>query len=204
MKLYHYSKPFYKTIRTRANLGICTQEEINEAIRWSKLVNSPGSYHDHVSFFFDPLPLKTLAKIFHGANDFWTNGNEIYEYIVDTTVLDPDILFFITESPYQVEMLDKTDWVYTDEFKIEYMKNKHKKMKAMGEIGNGIRDLEIQIKNIKVKLSIFILRLVNDPILKKTLRCMPLVCPMLCFILLAGLSRLRLFPNVLSAMIPEI
>ena len=158
MKLYHYSKPLYEAIRTKANLGIATQEEIIKENEWSKLVNSPGSYHDHVSFFFDPLPLKTLAKIFHGANEFWINGNKIYEYIIDIRVLNSDILFYITESPYQVETLSKTDWVYTDEFKIKYMRNKHKEMKEMGEIGNGIKNLETQINKYKGKTEDYYLK----------------------------------------------
>lgn len=158
MKLYHYSKDLYDAIRTRSNVGGLTQEEIKEENERAKLTNSPGSYNDHVSFFFDPIPLKTIAKIFHNRNPFWKEGNKIYEYEIDTTSFNSDILFDIVETPYKVKTLDETEWVETEEFLFEYLKEKYKTSLVMGETGRGIQKLQNQIQKYKGKTEYFYLQ----------------------------------------------
>jgi hypothetical protein len=145
MKLYHYSKDRYSILMTRAKSGKCTKSELAEAIRISKEYSRVGSYNDHISFFFDPIPLDTVAKIFKGKNDFWIKDNEIFEYVIDTKSLDKNILFEVVETPNDIKTLDATDWIDTDEFLIEYLAKKSEMKKHLGETGTGISNLDKQI-----------------------------------------------------------
>lgn len=150
-KLYHYSSSFYTAIRTRRNQRICTPEQLEQGIVKAKRLGSPGSYHDHVSFFFDPLPLEKMGNIFRGLNPFWKNGNEIFEYVVDVSDLDKDIVFYISETPDEIRLLDNTEWVYTDEFREKYLIEQNIRMKKNGEIGQGLTNFLKQVSKYKGK-----------------------------------------------------
>lgn len=155
LKLYHYSKPLYHSLKTRTKSGVATAAEIQKGLDNAKTYNNPGSYHDHVSFFFDPVPLTTLAKLFKGKNDFWIAGNEIYEYTIDVDSLEPTILYSVVETPKQIEYLDKTEWIDTDEFLIHYCAEETKLKKQWGETGTGLAGLKRQINIYKGKTESF-------------------------------------------------
>lgn len=134
---------------SRSKSKLATKEEIIESIAFSKLTHSPGSYTDHISFFFDPIPSDIIGNLYKGLNDVWKNGNILIEHITDTRMLESEILFSLVESPADVSSLDSIDWVDTDEFLLEYKIKKEARKRNSGETGNGILNLENQIKKYK-------------------------------------------------------
>jgi len=146
MNLYHYSKEQYPVLTTRSKGGRATKEEISIATKWSRENNTVGPYTDSISFFFDPMPSDIIGRLYNGQNDFWLTGNKLFEYVVETRNLEPDMLFSLVESPNKVKILDDTDWIDTDDFLHEYLLKEGERMRKNGETGNGIDNLENQIK----------------------------------------------------------
>ena len=147
MKLYHYSEDLYPILKTRSAVGGLTPADIKEAKETAEYRHAPGLYVDHISFFFDPIPLKLLGSIYGKENTTWFNGNVLNEYIVDVTTLENDILFHIVESPESVALVDSTtdeNWE-DDSFKRTFFKTKYDLQIRLGEIGNGRVKLEKQI-----------------------------------------------------------
>lgn len=151
MLLYHYSTQLYPFLLTKHQSSKLSSKEIEEGLEEAKIICLPGPYYDHISFFFDKVPLKIIGNLFKGKNDFWKNGNEIYEYIIDTASLSNNIKYFITETPSQIKKLDETDWIDSDEFFQQYMKEKKRMAEANNEIGESRSELEKQIKKYKGK-----------------------------------------------------
>ena len=155
MNIYHYSKELYDILKTRAKSGAADDKEILEQIEWNKKTDTAGLYSEHISFFFDPLPLSLLANIFGEGHHTWFKGNELYEYIINVDSLDKDIVYDIVETPLAINLLDKTEWVNTDEFLFEYKRNLNKLKRQSGEIGNNLSGLKSQISKYKGKTKNF-------------------------------------------------
>lgn len=141
MKLYHYSSEPYPVLKTRKKLGLLPPKQMLDA-----------SYLDHISFFFDPIPSKTLTMIFGTNHPFWFKGNQIYEHVIDTNDLDIDIYFHVVESKRRTELLDQfaeeNNWVKDDpKLLAKWIILERRKSIAWGEIGRSRRTLEEQIKN---------------------------------------------------------
>jgi hypothetical protein len=146
MLLYHYSKELFPFLLTRRYSNKLSSKELKDGLEQSTIRCEPAPYYDHISFFFDKVPLKIIGDLFKGKNDFWKNGNKIYEYTIDTDSLSNNLKYFITETPSQVKKLDETEWVDTDEFFREYMKEKRRLAEKNHEIGKGQSELEKQIQ----------------------------------------------------------
>ncbi len=155
MKLYHYSTLPFTKLKTRKASGKCSEEEIEQDLVYAKRIQSPGPYNESLSFFFDPVPLKLLGKLFRNANDFWFPGNVIYEHIVETESLKEPLIYFISDTPTDTKTLDETTWVETEEFEINYLREKNKRKRNTKEIGTIRQDLENQIKKYVNKTAIF-------------------------------------------------
>ena len=152
MKLYHYSKDKYEILMNKIKQGKFTEKELKEQIEYTKETNSPGTYLEHISFFFDPAPLHLLGLIFGKGHHTWFDGNKLYEYIIDVDSLG-DIPYNVVETPLCLKLLDNTEWVDTYEFFIKYQKNKYKLQRANGEIGNTLDKLKHQITLFQGKTS---------------------------------------------------
>lgn len=124
-KLYHYSKELYKDLRT---LDAQNAPQIPTRIP----VNKPhdlGSYREHISFFFDPIPADIMGSIFKkDDNDIWKTGNKLYEYTIDVNSL-PEFKYNIVESPLKIRLFyspeldhlsgeDWLDYLYKEKLKI--------------------------------------------------------------------------------------
>ncbi len=88
MKLYHYSDKQYTELLTRRVQG-ADEKEIDIATFKAKRMGLPLPYHDHISFFFEPIPLDKIASVFPYGHPFWKAGNEIYEHVIDLDSIDP-------------------------------------------------------------------------------------------------------------------
>ena len=146
MKLYHYSKDLYVVLMSGNKSGKFSKKEMLENTKWANDTHRPGPYGDSISFFFDPIPADIIGKLYNGGNDFWIDGNTIYEYIIDTSQLEHNILFSLVESPTDVSDLDNTKWIDTDEFLRSYIAAKEDKKRKNGETSTGIVNLEKQIR----------------------------------------------------------
>lgn len=147
MKLYHYSSVLYPELLTRTRSRNLSQEEQKVGLERAKKWNQPGSYNDHISFFFDPIPLEVIGKLFGPWHHTWFDGNKLFEYVVDTKDLADNVLYDVVESPQLVKMLDETEWQDNDIFvKAFFQKERAMKLKE-GLLGNSRAGLDKQIKH---------------------------------------------------------
>jgi hypothetical protein len=151
MLLYHYSKTRYPSLLTKRKVGLLSKEEIKKADSSDRLNLLPGhSYIDHVSFFFDPVPSVMLSRIFGITHPVWHTGSKLFEHIIDTTMLDDDVIYEIVESDKKTKLFDEFveehNWTYDDPKLLQQWKmlELRKKME-WGEIGRSRKGLELQI-----------------------------------------------------------
>lgn len=109
MKLYHYSDKQYTELLTRRIQG-ADEKEIDVATFKAKRMGLPLPYHDHISFFFEPIPLDKIASVFPYGHPFWKAGNEIYEHVIDLQSIDPTSFWRVVESIEQSKFSDQFDW----------------------------------------------------------------------------------------------
>lgn len=145
MKLYHYSKEMYESLKTRRLTGNLTPHEIEQEEKAVAEYSLTGPHIDHISFFFDPVPLDILGKLFKGKNKFWITNATVIEYVIDTSDLEHDILFDVVESPSATKMIDDTEWIDTPEFLKKFKAGKAIAKRGWGEIGIGVDLLKKQI-----------------------------------------------------------
>ena len=94
MKLYHYAAQQFETLKTLEKQGKVTQEarqkDLESSKRFRELFGTtlPGGYFQHISFFFEKIPLD-IAKYFPKDHPVWKKGNTLFEYEVESTSLKP-------------------------------------------------------------------------------------------------------------------
>lgn len=133
IKLYHYSKEFYKDLRTLKARGI----EIDKGNPEKKKFKL-GAYNEHISFFLEPAPLDILGAIFKDANhEVWIPGNELYEYEISVSHM-PEFKYDIVESPLTNDLFYNPK--YDDIVDDEWLELLYKKKKEAGEIGYSKRE----------------------------------------------------------------
>lgn len=137
VKLYHYSASRHEVLKTREKSSShIDKEKLEKAKESMEEHRDPGTYFQHISFFFEPVPLDLVGKIFGKDHHFWFPGHEIYEHIVDVDHL-PKFKYRIVESPIAVEMFYATDWGDLDDSDaLKYFRELAEKQKAHGEIGS--------------------------------------------------------------------
>lgn len=92
MKLYHYAAQQFESLKTLEKQGKVTQEARQKALEASRRfkelfgVTSPGYYFQHISFFFEKIPLD-IAKYFPKDHPVWKKGNTLFEYEVESKSL---------------------------------------------------------------------------------------------------------------------
>jgi hypothetical protein len=150
--IYHYSKEKYSSLLTRRKAGTLSREELAQADADAKKYYSVGSYNDQISFFFDRPPIDILPTLYKGQNDFWKEGNEVYEYTVPVEGLGKHIKYFTTETPEAVKLMDRTDWSdESDENTVAYYKKKRELLERLGHIGVGMDGLKREIDKFEGK-----------------------------------------------------
>lgn len=136
MYIYHYSREFFKDLRTLKAQG---KDPVNAHRK---------DYGTHISFFFDPLPLKKIAGLFKNEHPFYQMGEGIYEYVVNVNILG-DIKYDVVESPGVVKIRDDFPWrsntQESDQEIIEFRKLKDAYKEKEGETGVTLSGLKKQI-----------------------------------------------------------
>lgn len=168
MNIYHYSKNFLPILLTKRKQGYLTDKEIRDADENARRFKEEGSYIDHISFFFDPIPSKLLGEIFGPPHEVWVKGTELFEFVVDADTLDKDILYRVVESFKKTELLDKFseehNWVEDNKNTLKiWIELYNKKSKEWKELGTSKKDLLDQIKLNKGKTELGYKRAFNRP-----------------------------------------
>lgn len=151
MKLYHYSQDFWPELKTRRVSGIASNDEIRKADQSAVQKESHGSYIDHISFFFDPIPAKLLGELFGSEHRAWFKGNELYEYVIDVDSLEAAIPYHVVESLRRTEFMDRFveehNWVEDDPVLLKRYLGELKRLEVKwGEFDKGLNHLKAQIK----------------------------------------------------------
>lgn len=160
MKLYHYSKDKYSVLKTRRTQGILTKEEIQQADLDNKGNLGRAAYIDHISFFFDPIPLLLLPKLYKNENTSWFKGSHLVEYTVESDTLEKHIAYYVTETPEDLKDIEKIDdkkWDSDPSYSKHYFEQKVKRKKTSGEIGTSLVELNKQISLYKGRTEEFYL-----------------------------------------------
>lgn len=150
MQLYHYAAKQFDALKTRRASGVATADEIRKAEAQAKKFHDEGAYVDHISFFFDPIPSKTLGQIFGADHAVWYPGSQLFEYVVDVEALGDDVLYRVVESLRRTVFLDKfskdNNWESDDPAILSrYISQINALQKKWGELGRGIPALRSQI-----------------------------------------------------------
>lgn len=146
MRLYHYATQQFPELRTRKAQGVVTDVDYLVSLRKAEKFHWLGSYMDHVSFFFEPLEIEMIGKLFDNKHDVWHSGNVLYEHIVEVSDLPADMQYEVVESPDQMKLLESVNWkVADDKMRAEYFLRESKMKRASGEIGNTKEGLLKQI-----------------------------------------------------------
>ena len=109
MLLYHYSSAQYTELLTRRLQG-ADEKEIDIAMFKATRMGLPLPYHDHLSFFFERIPVDAIASTFQNGHPFWKAGDAIYEHVIDTRDIDEHSFWRVVESIPQHQFSDQFDW----------------------------------------------------------------------------------------------
>lgn len=109
--LFHYGANKYDRILTRAQSTKYSRAQILHGINRALEQGRVGSYLDHVSMFFEPIPrdLGTLYAKHH--HPVWRKGQVLYEHVVDIT--DVKFAYEVVETP-EAQKFIRENW--RDEF----------------------------------------------------------------------------------------
>lgn len=135
--LYHYSKEKFSKLLTREAQGVVSDKEKEKWLKLAEEQLRPGGYHQHVSFFIEPVPLDIIGQIFGEQHAFWYPGNVIYEHQIKASTL-PRFKYEFVETPYATELYydPKSDNLSVE----EYYKLLDKGQRKLKERGDNIRD----------------------------------------------------------------
>lgn len=130
MKLYHYSKNEFDSIKT-------LEQQEKDGDREVTIVDGvKQDYKKHISFFFEKAPLDILGKIFGKEHSAWYPGSELFEYCVDSSMLGK-FSFHLVESPEKTKLY--YDSSLTDK---QYCQKLLQVERERGYIGRGEKYME--------------------------------------------------------------
>lgn len=109
MKLYHYNTCQFDYLQSIYGRGITSKDRkrLGDYVN-----NSEGlyAYVKNLSFFMEPIPLD-LPKILHNEHEFWLSGRMLFEHVVDTKDLNPNVPYRLVESTEKTDLIfNKQDW----------------------------------------------------------------------------------------------
>lgn len=150
MLLYHYSREYYPLLKSKRLLQMFTMNELRRAVELSNDNYTAGQYLDHISLFFDPIPVKEIGNLFNSNHPVWFNGNKLYEYVVDISDVVNIVGYDVVETPSELSILDATVWDYDDpDFTKRYLAEAANRKLANGTQGYTLEGLLNQIKLYK-------------------------------------------------------
>ncbi len=97
IRLYHYASTPLAVIKTARQLNKYNSRQLAEFDQLAKEQLRPGSYADHISFFFSPIPAKFLGSLFPETHSAWATGNRVIEHVVHLT--PQEFSYRIVETP---------------------------------------------------------------------------------------------------------
>lgn len=107
MKLYHYAVKRYGSLLASRHALKNAPDKIAELEAKDKQLGRKFGYLDHVSFFFDPLPID-IGSLYEGVgHPLWKKGQVLYQHEVET--LGMEFAFELYETP-QLDALMQSDW----------------------------------------------------------------------------------------------
>lgn len=153
MKLFHYSKDLHEVLKTKRAIGLSELEQAK--LKDKTLKKYPGRhYFDHISFFFDPIPVDIIGDLYGPDHPVWFNGNSLYEH--EISINDPPfhIPFEVVESVNQIHALDifavEHNWVDEDPILLnKWFEHIGREKIKWGEWGDTLPKLILQIKKNK-------------------------------------------------------
>lgn len=133
MLIYHYSPEVRSSLLTKS-----APAGNRRPVKVLDITDLP--YDQHISFFFDPIPSKTVASLFGDGHHAWFKGNRLIEHVVNTDVLDKDVIFHVVESVRKTALYDEFskehNWVKDDpKLLAMWFELIDSKMLEWGEIG---------------------------------------------------------------------
>jgi hypothetical protein len=109
MLLYHYATEKFETLKTRERQSPLAKEDVKtekqrsfEQYKKTKIME-PGYYYEHISFMFEPPPLREMSRIFPPEHLAWRKGNKLFEHVVDSAKIG-SFGFYVVESPEKIEL----------------------------------------------------------------------------------------------------
>jgi len=141
MKLYHYATTKLTELKTLEKQGAVDAKLRADARDWYNTfkrdygVIRPGMYYQHISFFFEPIPLN-IPSYFKSTHDVWVKGKILHEHVVESDSVGV-FGYEIAEPPV------KTELYYDESLSVEGYHKKLTEMYATGDyMGNGSAELE--------------------------------------------------------------
>lgn len=150
-RLYHYSAAEHSELQTPRVRGTTDPKKIRVSEEKAKLYGLVGPYCDHISFFFEPIPLDILGKLFGKDHPVWFSGNKLYQHVVLLDDLS-DCPYEVVETPTQNKVADQFDWSKEDEHEkmiLEFFKRQNRAKLLNGEIGYDKKNLHDQISKFR-------------------------------------------------------
>lgn len=101
--LYHYSAEKHNVLKTVEKQNKLTNEE---KTKWDKIAHDSGrvgAYYQHISFFFEPIPIDIISSVFNNEHPVWYSGNVLYEHKVSIAGLG-EFKYELVESPEVTEI----------------------------------------------------------------------------------------------------
>jgi len=147
--LYHYSAEKHNVLKTVEKQNKLTNEE---KAKWDKIAhdsNRAGAYYQHISFFFEPIPIDIISNVFNNEHPVWRSGNVLYEHQVKISDLG-EFAFELVESPEVTELFYNPKYdKYVDKRWYELV---HHTLETNKYIGNTSEELIVAINKNKGKV----------------------------------------------------
>jgi len=150
-KLYHYAASEFSELLTPRVRGTTDPKKLKMADERAKRFGLVGPYCDHISFFFEPIPLDILGKLFGKDHPVWFSGNKLYQHVISLDDLG-DCPYEVVETPTQNRVADKFDWSKEDKREdnlTEFFKQQNRAKTLNGEIGYDKKKLHEQISKYR-------------------------------------------------------
>lgn len=137
MKLYHYAKEPYLTLRTSRQTVERSPEQVKKIEQFYREAGYEHSYLDHISFFFDPLP-SDLGSLYDAEVDdhpLWFKGSRLWVHEIET--LNLEFAFDVVESPEQMAFIEKfwePEFAKDREGKLDYLRREREMLRQIGYV----------------------------------------------------------------------
>lgn len=156
LNLYHYSLAKYDRLLSRRAQGITLSEtEQKRAEKDLKTYFLMGHYNDHISFFFEPVPLDIMGALYGKDHPVWKPGQTLYEYTIPFDTL-PEGPYSVVETPLCQAFLYGEAYQKLPDH--EWFKQRYEEQRKAGEVGTNHSVLKKQVYTYQGKTRDFFIR----------------------------------------------